>query len=339
MASFEDVLANLDKDTRDLLKMGDEVVVTKIPTPSLGLTNATGGGFAKGSQVLIWGPKSSGKTTFCLQQIATAQKNGFSCAFMDVEGTFDPEWAERLGVDTKKMLYAPIRNMNNFVNRGISLIKAGVDIIAVDSITALMPAAYAEKDGEIKDFGDTNAIGSHSRDLSKAMSMLNGANEKRETTLILISQARMAPAGGMHWGLSSTGGQAVRFYSSTIIKLYSAQGPDYQINGEVQHGNIIYKKQIGRKVMWTVEFNKVSAQGYTGEYDLIFEDDPVGISYIGEIVDLGIKSGLITKAGAWLSYNGETLGQGHDKAVKYLTENDDIRILLEAEVSGQTISV
>lgn len=323
MASIEEIFANLDPKTRKLITRGNEFTLTKIPTPSLGLTRALRGGLVKGSQTLVWGPKSAGKTAFCLMQIAIYQQNGLSCAFMDAEGTYDNVWGSRLGVDNNDLIVSQVRSVNDFVDRSIELMNAGIDLIVLDSITALMPASYLDKGGEIAKMEKTNALGGLARDVSKGLSMLNGANAERKTSLMVISQARMAQKGSMYWGLDSTGGVALKFYSSAVIKLNSSNSTDNTVMGSVQNGNVILQKPVGRKVNWTVEFCKTSPQGYSDDYNLIFDADEVGIDTVSEMIDIGFAAEVLSKTGNYYYYGDIKLGNGKDNSAAFLKKSEN----------------
>ncbi len=157
---LDDILAKLDPKTRARVQSAQDVEVSKQSTPSIGLNMALRGGLPYGRQVLVWGNKSAGKSSFCLQMISIAQKEGKTCAWIDAEASYDPAWAEQLGVDSSKLIYSTAKTVNDMVDVGTKLMDAGVDLIVVDSISALLPAIYFEKDGnEMKDLQDTKQIG------------------------------------------------------------------------------------------------------------------------------------------------------------------------------------
>lgn len=317
-----EVLASIEKKSHDHLSLASDVSIERLETPSIGLTSALNGGWGTGRQVLIWGPKSSGKSTFCMAQIAIAQGLGKTCAYFDVEKTFDPLWAEAQGVDTEALIYSSTGTITALVNDAAALMKVGVDLIIVDSITALMPASYVDEDGELKDYERTGAIGGLSRGLSSALSQLNYANNN--TLLILVSQTRMAQKGSMYWGMAPTGGESVKFYSSQVVKLYSSEGSANIIEGEVILGDKIIKRPIGRKVTYTVEWNKLGPQGVSGEYNLYFSGDHVGIDNYAEILSKGVEGGVVRRAGAWYYLGDEKIGQGELKAASELRKNPEM---------------
>jgi len=168
---IDNILAKLDPKTRARVQSAQDIHIEKQLTPSIGLTDALKGGFAYGRQVLVWGNKSAGKSSFCLQMIALAQKDGKTCAWIDSEASYDQSWAEALGVDSSKLIYSPAKTVNDMVDVATKLMDAGVDLIVVDSISALLPAIYFEKDGnEMKDLQDTKQIGAEAKDMTHAVS-------------------------------------------------------------------------------------------------------------------------------------------------------------------------
>ena len=190
--AIDEFLSQLDPSLRKRLSNASDVEVTKQKTPSISLNNALKGGLAYGRQVMIWGNKSAGKSSFCLQMIGEAQKEGKLCAWIDAEQSFDPIWAQKLGVDTDKLIYSEARTINDMVDVATQLMKAKVDILIVDSISALLPAIYFEKDSsELKQLENTKQIGAEAKDMTNAVKMLNYANnQENKTLLVLISQLR-----------------------------------------------------------------------------------------------------------------------------------------------------
>lgn len=321
----EQLLASLSPKLRKLIQTADQLPAMEYAqTPSPGLNKALGGGFVYGRQILVWGNKSSGKSSLCLQVIAGAQKKGKICAWIDAEMTFDPKWAERLGVDTSKLIVSKAQTINDMVDVGVQLMKAGVDLIVVDSISTLLPAVYFEKDGdELKQLENTQQIGAEAKGMTAAVKMLNYANNKTSNTmLVLISQTRNV-IGAMYTSLAPTGGKAVTFYSSTIVKLFSSESENQAIKGRVTMGNKILDKLVGRTVNWDITFNKTAAGFQSGSYPFIFVGDYVGVDGISETVDMAIMEGYIKQGGAWFTV-GEEKFQGKPEAVKYVRANPDV---------------
>lgn len=317
---IEEILAKLDPKTRARVQAATAVQVEKQRTPSVGLNQALKGGIGYGRQTLLWGAKSAGKTSMLLQIIAQAQRDGKTAALVDAEHSFDASWAKRLGVNIKQLIHSPVKTTNDMVEVGVELLKYKVDVFGVDSISTLLPSSYFEKDGnELKNLDNTKQIGSEARDLANAVKMLNYANEK--TAVILISQVRnkITTYGAMQ---QATGGHAVDFFSSTVIKLWSSYREADQITGDVFVGDKIFKRPVGRKVNWTIEKNKLGPPNQMGEYDFYYDGDFVGVDTLGETVDVAEKLGLISKGGAWYSLFEQKL-QGRIKVIEWLRENPE----------------
>jgi recombination protein RecA len=319
---IEEVLAKLDPKIRKLVGAASEVEIQKLKTPSLSLNVALKGGLAYGRQVLIWGNKSAGKSSFCLQIIAEAQKDGKLCAWIDAEQSYSPEWAETLGVDSEKLIYAPAKTINDMVDIGTQLIKSGVDVLVVDSISALLPAIYFEKDSDdLKQLQDTKQIGAEAKDMTHAVKMLNYVNDK--TLLILISQQRNQ-FGTMHASHIPTGGMAVKFFSSTIIKLWSSEAEAQSIKGKISVGDKLIEQKIGRPVNWTIDYNKTGPQFITGSYDFYFQGDHVGVDTTADLIDTAEMLGIIERGGAWYTVLGDRI-QGRANVVARAREDLDMK--------------
>ena len=325
----EEVLAKLDPKTRARVQIATTVDVEKQRTPSIGLNMALKGGLGYGRQVLVWGNKSAGKSSFCLQMIADAQKNGKTCAWIDAEASYSAEWAKKLGVDSEKLIYSPAKTINDMVDVAQQLMEAGVDVIVVDSISALLPAIYFEKDSsDLKKLEDTKQIGAEAKDMTHAVKMLNYAN--KNTLLVLISQQRNQ-FGSMHASHIPTGGMAVKFFSSTVIKLWSSEAEANAIKSGIQVGDKIIEQRVGRPVNWIIDYNKLGPPNLSGQYDFYYQGDHVGIDSTGEIVDVAEMMGIIQKGGAWYTV-GEERFQGRAKVVDYVRSNPDVALKLQEQV-------
>ena len=325
MTTVEEALAQLDPKIRKRLATGEGITIEMQPTPSAGLNRALGGGFPYGRQVLLWGSKSSAKSSLCLQTIGLAQKEGKLCAWIDAEMSYDEEWAKKLGVDTSKLIYSDARSINDMVDICVALLGAGVDLIVIDSISSLLPAVYFEKDSEeLKQLENTKQIGAESRDFSNAWKMLNYANNRvKPTLLIIISQARNN-INAMYTQPMPQGGNATKFYSSTIIKLFSSESDNQAIKGKIHVGDKIIEEKVGRKVRWDVQFSKTSPAFQTGEYDFYFRGNDIGIDSIADLVDTAEILGFVERAGAWYTVNGERF-QGREKLILGVKEDLDIQ--------------
>jgi len=331
--SLEDIMAKLDPKTRARVQSAQNVEVHKQLTPSIGLNVALKGGLGYGRQVLVWGNKSAGKSSFCLQMIALAQQEGKTCAWIDAEASYDQKWAEQLGVDSSSLIYSQAKTVNDMVDVGVKLMEAGVDVIVVDSISALLPGIYFEKDGnEMKDLQDTKQIGAEAKDMTHAVKMLNYAN--KNTLLVLISQQRNQ-FGSMHASHIPTGGMAVKFFSSTVIKLWSSEAEANAIKAGVAVGDKIIEQRVGRPVNWIIDYNKLGPPNLSGQYDFYYQGESLGVDRVGETLDVAEMYGLIEKGGAWYTINGERF-QGRAKAVSYLRENPEVTAKLIGEINAKS---
>ena len=326
MTVAEEILAKLDPKTRARVQIATQVDARKQITPSIGLNLALKGGLGHGRQILIWGNKSAGKSSFCLQMIAKAQKEGKTCAWIDSEASYSAEWAERLGVNSEELIYSPAKTINDMVDVGTQLMNAGVDIIVVDSISALLPAIYFEKDGEeLKNLQDTKQIGAEAKDMTHAVKMLNYAN--KDTLLVLISQQRNQ-FGSMHASHIPTGGMAVKFFSSTIIKLWASEAEANAIKSGIQVGDRILDQKVGRPVNWIIDYNKLGPPNLSGQYDFYYQGSHVGVDTVAEVLDTAEMMGIVQRGGSWYTIGSERF-QGRAKAVDYLRENPDAVEMLE----------
>lgn len=334
MTTVEEALALLDPKIRNRLATGAGIRTEMQPTPSPGLNRALNGGLPYGRQVLIWGSKSSAKSSFCLQTIALAQQDGKLCAWIDAEMSYDEDWSKKLGVDTEKLIYSQARTINEMVDVAVALMQAGVDLIVIDSITSLLPAIYFEKDSdELKSLENTKQIGAESRDFSNAWKMINYANNKTKPTLILaISQSRNN-INAMYTSQQPTGGQSTKFYSSTVIKLFSSESENQALKGKIAVGDKLIEEKVGRKVRWEIQFSKTSPAFQGGEYDFYFRGNNLGIDSIADLVDTAEVNGLVERTGAWYKLeNGEKI-QGRDGFIKYVKENPEYQNELKAKLS------
>lgn len=331
-------MASLNPKLRKGISNGVGISVTTQPTPSIGLNQALGGGLPYGRQVLIWGSKSSAKSSLCLQTIAEAQKDGKLCAWIDAEMSYSEEWAVRLGVDPEQLIYSQARTINEMVDVSVALMEAGVDVIVVDSITSLLPAIYFEKGTEeLKQLENTKQIGAESRDFSNAWKMINYANNKVKPTLfILISQSRNN-INAMYTSQQPSGGQATKFYSSTVIKLFSSESDNQALKGKIAVGDKLIEEKVGRKVRWEVQFSKTSPAFQAGEYDFYFRGDRIGIDTVGDLVDTAELRGIVERTGAWYLMPDGSKVQGRDSFIEKVREDKELQELLTKQLNGEAV--
>ncbi|AMX02871.1 recombinase RecA [Microbulbifer thermotolerans] len=303
-----------------VMRMGDKgrERIPAISTGSLGLDVALGiGGLPRGRIVEIYGPESSGKTTLTLQVIAEAQRQGGTCAFVDAEHALDPIYAEKLGVNVDELIVSQPDTGEQALEVADMLVRSGaVDVLVVDSVAALTPRAEIE--GEM---GDSH-VGLQARLMSQALRKLTGNIKNTNTLCIFINQIRMKI--GVMFGSpeTTTGGNALKFYSSVRL--------DIRRIGSVKEGDEV----VGNETRVKVVKNKVAPPFKQTEFQIMYGE---GINLLGEIVDYGVKLGLVDKAGAWYSYKGEKIGQGKANAVKFLKENPDIRDEIEGQLRAQML--
>ena len=286
-----------------IMKLGEagKINVETISTGSLSLDLALGGGVPKGRVIEIYGPESSGKTTLAYHVVAEAQRNGGIAAFIDAEHALDPEYAKNIGVDIDKLLISQPDTGEQALEIAETLVRSNsIDVLVIDSVAALVPRAEIEGD-----MGDSH-MGLQARLMSQALRKMTGAISKSNTVVIFINQIRMKI--GVMFGNPETtsGGQALKFFSSVRM--------DIRRSEQLKDGENV----IGNRVKVKVVKNKVAPPFRTAEFDIMYN---AGISKQGEIVDLGVKYNLISKAGAWYEYKEEKIGQGREAAKQYLRDN------------------
>jgi recombination protein RecA len=299
-----------------VMKLGDPeniVEIGAIPTGSLGLDIALGiGGLPQGRIIEIYGPESSGKTTLALHTVAEAQKNGGICAFIDAEHALDPIYAGKLGVDVEELLISQPDNGEQALEIADTLVRSGaIDVLVVDSVAALTPRAELEGD-----MGDS-LPGLQARLMSQALRKLTASISKSNTMVIFINQIRMKI--GVMFGSpeTTTGGNALKFYSSCRL--------DIRRIGAIKDREEV----VGNQTRVKVVKNKVAPPFRVVEFDIMYGE---GISKTGELIDLGVKAEVVEKSGSWYSYGDQRIGQGKENARQFLKDNPDIAAEIEEKV-------
>jgi recombination protein RecA len=322
--ALDAALAQIDRafGKGSAMKLGsrEAIEIETISTGSLGLDIALGvGGLPRGRVVEIYGPESSGKTTLALHAVAAAQKNGGTAAFVDAEHALDPIYAKKLGVDVDELIVSQPDTGEQALEIVDTLVRSNaIDILIVDSVAALVPRAEIE--GEM---GDSH-VGLQARLMSQSLRKLTGSISKSKCLVIFINQLRMKI--GVMYGNpeTTTGGNALKFYASVRL--------DIRRTGQIKDRDDI----VGNTTRVKVVKNKVAPPFKQVEFDIMYGE---GVSKMGEILDLGVKAGLIEKSGAWFSYDSIRIGQGRENAKSYLKENPEVAARLEQAIRGKTDQV
>jgi recombination protein RecA len=322
--ALEAALAQIDRafGKGSAMRLGsrERIEIETTSTGSLGLDIALGvGGLPRGRIIEIYGPESSGKTTLALHAIAEAQKNGGSAAFVDAEHALDPAYAKKLGVDIDELIVSQPDTGEQALEIVDTLVRSNaIDVLVVDSVAALVPRAEIE--GEM---GDSH-VGLQARLMSQALRKLTGSISRSRCTVIFINQVRMKI--GVMYGNpeTTTGGNALKFYASVRL--------DIRRTGQIKDRDEI----VGNATRVKVVKNKVAPPFKQVEFDIMYGE---GVSKVGEILDLGVKAGLIDKSGAWFSYDSIRIGQGRENAKLYLKENPDVAQRIEDAIRGRTEQV
>jgi recombination protein RecA len=298
-----------------IMRLGkrERVEIETIPSGSLGLDIALGtGGLPRGRVVEIYGPESSGKTTLALHAVAEAQKRGGTCAFVDAEHALDPIYARKLGVNIDDLLISQPDAGEQALEIADTLVRSGaVDILVIDSVAALVPRA--ELDGEM---GDVQP-GSQARLMSQALRKLTASISRSNTMVIFINQIRMKI--GVMYGSpeTTTGGNALKFYASVRL--------DIRRIGAIKERDEV----IGNQTRVKVVKNKLAPPFKQVEFDIMYGE---GVSKMGELIDLGVKAGVVEKSGAWFSYDSQRIGQGRENAKTFLKQNPELAAKIEAAI-------
>src|SRR5271169_4413310 len=303
-----------------VMKLGSREAATEIDvisTGSLGLDIALGiGGLPRGRVVEIYGPESSGKTTLALHVIAEAQRAGGTCAFIDAEHALDPGYARKLGVNVDDLLISQPDAGEQALEITDTLVRSGaIDVLVIDSVAALVPRA--ELEGEM---GDSH-MGLHARLMSQALRKLTGSVSRSNTTLIFLNQIRMKI--GVMFGNpeTTTGGNALKFYASLRLEIRRI--------GQIKDRDEV----VGNQTRVKVVKNKLAPPFRQVEFDIVYGE---GISKVGELIDLGVKAGVVEKSGAWFSHDSQRIGQGRENAKQFLRDHKDIADQIEVKVRDQS---
>ena len=322
--ALEAALAQIDRafGKGSVMKLGSRATmeIESSPTGSLGLDIALGiGGLPRGRVIEIYGPESSGKTTLALHAIAEAQKNGGTAAFVDAEHALDPAYAKKLGVNIDELIVSQPDTGEQALEIVDTLVRSNaIDVLVIDSVAALVPRAEIE--GEM---GDSH-VGLQARLMSQSLRKLTGSISRSRCIVIFINQLRMKI--GVMYGNpeTTTGGNALKFYASVRL--------DIRRTGQIKDRDEV----VGNTTRVKVVKNKVSPPFKQVEFDIMYGE---GISKTGEILDLGVKAGVVEKSGAWFSYDSIRIGQGRENSKKYLKDNPDVRDRIEKAVRDNAAGI
>jgi recombination protein RecA len=322
--ALEAALAQIDRafGKGSAMRLGskEKIDIETISTGSLGLDIALGiGGLPRGRVVEIYGPESSGKTTLALHAVASAQKNGGTAAFVDAEHALDPLYAKKLGVDVDNLIVSQPDTGEQALEIVDTLVRSNaIDILIIDSVAALVPRAEIE--GEM---GDSH-VGLQARLMSQSLRKLTGSISKSKCLVIFINQLRMKI--GVMYGNpeTTTGGNALKFYASVRL--------DIRRTGQIKDRDDI----VGNTTRVKVVKNKLAPPFKQVEFDIMYGE---GVSKVGEVLDLGVKAGLVEKSGAWFSYDSTRIGQGRENAKQYLKDHPEMFEKIEQQIRGRTTEV
>ncbi|GAC1370660.1 MAG: recombinase RecA [Candidatus Saccharimonadales bacterium] len=316
MKAIDLAMAQIEKQfgAGSIMKLGEahKIDVATIPTGSLSLDLALGGGLPQGRIVEIYGPESSGKTTLALHAVAEVQKSGGTAAFIDAEHALDPDYAARIGINLDTLLISQPDTGEQALEIVETLVRSSaVDIIVVDSVAALVPRAEIEGD-----MGDAH-VGLQARLMSQALRKLTGVISKSKTTVVFINQLRLKI--GVMFGTPeiTAGGQALKYYASVRMDIRGSE--------QIKDGDV----SIGKHVKVKIVKNKVAAPFKVAEFDIMFNE---GISTAGDLIDLAVKFDQVVKSGAWYSYKDEKIGQGREAAKQYLKDHPEVMKTLDTTI-------
>lgn len=320
-------LQTLDPRIAKTFKTAQETKNELLPLASLNLTNDLNGGIGRGRITIVYGNPSAGKTALMQQSMGMWQDEGKVCAFVDAEGTWDNDWAKRLGADPNETILIRKKSASKIFNELRPLLEGGLDAVILDSMSAIMPDGFINDDGSAKDLEHHVQIGAQSKAIARLINAINYSNER--TAIVIISQTT-TEFGQTYTKQVPHGGKKPLFAASQVIKLTSSSTPANKIKGNIHVGNKVLEVPVGRKVDSLVEKNKLGPEGLASSYDFYFRGDHVGVDHVGEAVDEAIKYGMIVKSGGWFN-KGDQKWQGRDKVIKHFREASDERVALIQE--------
>lgn len=331
MTNLETFLAGLDPKTAKRIRTAQETEIERLELASYSLTEALGGGIAKGRISLFYGNQSSGKSLMFQESIGKIwQPAGQVCAYVDAEGAYDKDWAAKLGVNNEELILIQSKSSGKIEKELVPLLQGGIDVVVIDSISDIMPETFINKDGSLNDQIDRKQMGAHAKAITALINGLLYVNEN--TAIVLLSQTTTKIA-NTYIQMIPHGGQKTLFAASQIVKMTSSNTDSNQIKGELYIGDKVFEKPIGRAVTGFVEKNKLGKAHETAEWDMYYAGKSVGIDIVGEVVDEAIKFDVVEKRGGWY-YFGDLKWQGRPELVKHFHDNPE-----DVELAKKQIAV
>lgn len=326
--SYESFISKLNPKVASAIKTADEVEIEKLELASFGITRALGGGIGKGRMTLVYGSTSGGKSALLIQSIGKWQKQGLVCGYIDVEGTYDKDWATRLGVNNKELILQGSRSSGRIEKEALPLIENGIDVLVLDSVSDILPEVFLGKDGEMNDQSDRKQLGSQAKAIT---ALVNGFHyENRNTAIVLLSQTTTSIQQSYVEQVPH-GGEKIKFSSSQIIRLNSSPSPNAQIMENIHVGDSVLNIPAARKVDFVIRKNKLGRPFGTGEYVFRYAGDKVGIDQGGEVIDAATAYGIVRQSGAWFYY-GDNKWQGKPAFSKEVSNDEDLLEELKAAI-------
>jgi len=319
---LQDFLAKLDPKTANRIKTAQETEIERLPLISYGLTKALGGGIAKGRLATFYGNQSAGKSLMFQETIGKLwQPAGLVCAYYDVEGAYDKEWAARLGVDNKQLMLYHSKSSGKIEEDIVPLLRAEADVVIIDSISDIMPETFVGKDGALNDQADRKQLGAQAKAIT---ALVNGILYNNENTAVVLLSQTTTEINPTYVKQIPHGGKKVLFASSQIVKLTSSGTDGQQIKGDYQVGDLTIEQPIGRTVAAYVEKNKLGRQSASCEYDMYYAGSKVGIDRTGEVIKEALKYKIFYKApkSSWIEW-GDQKWQGEANTTKHFESNPD----------------
>jgi recombination protein RecA len=329
-SKFQKYLETLDPKTAKELKTAATAETKRYPLASEGLTRELGGGIASGRITLIYGNRSAGKSAIIQESIGKLwQPAGLVCAYVDAEGAWDKEWAERLGVNNDELILITSKSSGKIEKEIKPHLKAGIDILVIDSISDIMAEVFVNEKGELNDLNDRKQTGAHAKTLTQ---LLNGIHYLNENTAVVLISQTTTSIQQTYVEQVPHGGKKVEFASTQIIKLTSSLSDNQKIKGEILRGDRMQEMAIGRKVNAIVKKNKVGPEGGSCDYDLYFRGPFVGIDRVAEILDYAEVCGVVEKSGAWYKHEGLSY-QGRKGLLKAMNNDEELLAQIKKQVA------